>query len=60
MASQAAYLQRLDQVDPYALEQVYERIRLSGMTVCPTIVTFKTATHIQDFAFPAPGSSPPW
>ena len=44
MGSEAHYFQRLGQVDPQALQQVYQRIRLSGMTVCPTVVTFKVGT----------------
>jgi imidazolonepropionase-like amidohydrolase len=45
MGSEAHYFQRLGQVDPQALQQFYRRIHLSGMTVCPTVVTFKVGTH---------------
>ncbi len=47
MGSDAGYLQRLDEVDPEALQAVYRRLRDSGLTVCPTVVTFKTGTHIK-------------
>jgi imidazolonepropionase-like amidohydrolase len=49
MGSEAGYFQRLGQVDPQALQQVYERIRLSGMAVCPTVITFKVGTKIKTF-----------
>jgi len=49
MGAQAHYLQRLGQVDPQALQQVYRRISLSGMTVCPTVNTFKVGTKIKAF-----------
>jgi imidazolonepropionase-like amidohydrolase len=41
MGSQADFLQRLDEVDPVALLETYRRLRASGLTVTPTIVTFK-------------------
>ena len=44
----ARFLARLDEVDPKELNAVYDRIRASGMTVCPTVVTFKTMTHISN------------
>ena len=49
MGSEAHYFQRLGQVDPQALQQVYRRILLSGMTVCPTVITFKVGTKIKVF-----------
>jgi imidazolonepropionase-like amidohydrolase len=55
MGAEAHYFQRLDQVDPQALQQFYQRIHLSGMTVCPTVITFKVGTHykaIQSGDFP--------
>ena len=55
MGAEAHYFQRLGQVDPQALQQFYHRIRLSGMTVCPTVVTFKVGTRykaIQSGDFP--------
>jgi imidazolonepropionase-like amidohydrolase len=49
MGSQAYYFQRLSQVDPGALQEFYEHIRLSGMAVCPTVVTFEVGTKIKTF-----------
>jgi imidazolonepropionase-like amidohydrolase len=46
-AADAGYFQRLNEVNPEALQGVYQRIRASGMTICPTVVTFKTLTNIQ-------------
>lgn len=43
------YLRRLGEVNPEELQDVYERIRASGMTICPTVVTFKTLTNIEAF-----------
>ena len=40
--SEAGYLQRLGEVDPAALQAVYRRLRASGLTVVPTVVTFKS------------------
>lgn len=48
-ASQAGYLQRLGEVQPEALQAVYQRLQASGVTVCPTVVTFKTLTHLKFF-----------
>ena len=45
-AADANYLQRLSEVNPQELQGVYNRIRASGMTICPTVVTFKTLTNI--------------
>jgi imidazolonepropionase-like amidohydrolase len=47
MGSEAHYFQRLGQVNPDALQQVYRRIHLNGMTVCPTVITFKVGTKIK-------------
>jgi hypothetical protein len=41
MGSQADFLQRLDEVDPVALLETYRRLRASGLTVTPTVVTYK-------------------
>jgi imidazolonepropionase-like amidohydrolase len=46
-AADAGYFQRLNEVNPEALQDVYQRIRASGVTICPTVVTFKTLTTIQ-------------
>lgn len=48
-ASDIDYFQRLDEVNPNDLQTVYEQIRASGMTLCPTVVTFKTLTHIDTY-----------
>lgn len=47
--SELDYLQRLGEVNPEELQDVYQRIRVSGMTVCPTVVTFKTFTNNKAF-----------
>jgi len=41
MGSQAYYLERLDEVDVAALQDVYQRLNVSGLTIVPTVVTFK-------------------
>ncbi len=54
-AADAGYLSRLGEVDPEELQAVYARLRESGITICPTVVTFKTLTHnsaIQGGSFP--------
>jgi imidazolonepropionase-like amidohydrolase len=43
----AGYFARLGEVDPQQLQAVYQRIQASGMTICPTVVTFKTLTNIK-------------
>jgi imidazolonepropionase-like amidohydrolase len=48
MGSQAGYLARLGQVDPAELQALYRHIANRGTAVCPTIVTFQIATHIQE------------
>ena len=48
MGSQAGYLSRLDEVNPADLEEVYRRLRASGLTVVPTVVTFKDFPNIND------------
>ena len=49
MGSEAGYLQRLGEVDPVALQGVYQRLRASGLTVVPTVVTFKSFPDINAF-----------
>jgi imidazolonepropionase-like amidohydrolase len=49
MGSDAEYFRRLGEVDPAELAGVYHRLRTSGLTVCPTIVTFKTGTDLRAF-----------
>jgi imidazolonepropionase-like amidohydrolase len=46
-AAYAGYFMRLHEVDPQKLQAFYQLIRASGMTLCPTVVTFKTLTDIQ-------------
>jgi imidazolonepropionase-like amidohydrolase len=49
MMSEANYFLRLDQVDQDKLKAFYQRMRASGMTFCPTIVTFRIMTDIRTF-----------
>jgi imidazolonepropionase-like amidohydrolase len=49
MGSNSAYLQRLDEVDPQALQNFYQRLHASGLTVCPTIITFKVGTQTKAY-----------
>jgi imidazolonepropionase-like amidohydrolase len=53
MGSQADYLTRLDEVDPVALEDVYQHLVDSGLTVVPTVVTFRNYPDLDtsDFGF---------
>jgi len=44
--SDAAYFSRLGEVDPEDLQAVYQRLRTSGLTVCPTVVVFKAGREI--------------
>jgi len=44
MGAEAGYLQRLGEVDPAELQGVYQRLRASGLTVCPTVIVFKIGT----------------
>jgi imidazolonepropionase-like amidohydrolase len=44
MGAEAGYLQRLSEVDPAKLQAVYQRLRASGLTVCPTVIVFKIGT----------------
>lgn len=48
-AFDAGYFQRLDEVNPQELQKVYKQIRASGVTLCPTVVTFKTLTNIDEY-----------
>jgi hypothetical protein len=49
MGADAGYLLRLGEVDPQALQGVFERLRDSGLTVCPTVVTFKVGVQTAQF-----------
>jgi len=44
--SDSDYLLRLDEVDPQALQDFYQRLRASGLTVDPTVVTFKNWSNV--------------
>jgi len=50
MTSEAnAYLQRLGEVHPDELRAVYGRLAASGLTICPTVVTFKAFSNQSTF-----------
>jgi len=49
MGADAGYLLRLGEVDPQALQEVFGRLRDSGLTVCPTVVTFKVSVQTAQF-----------
>jgi imidazolonepropionase-like amidohydrolase len=49
MGSQADYLYRFGEVDPAALEEIYQQLAASGLTVVPTVVTFRDFPNINDF-----------
>ena len=40
---------RLGEVDPLALQSALDDLRQSGLTVCPTVVTFKASVHTSMF-----------
>jgi hypothetical protein len=44
MGAEAGYLQRLNEIDPEKLQAVYQQLRASGLTVCPTVIVFKIGT----------------
>ena len=46
MASDAGYFSRFGEVDPQDLQNDYQRLRASGVTLCPTIVVFKSGTGL--------------
>ena len=46
MGSGYGYLLRLSEVDPQALQVFYQRLRASGLTVVPTVVTFKNWPNV--------------
>jgi hypothetical protein len=48
MGSEIDYLQRLGEVNPEELQVVYQQLRASGLTVCPTVVVYKIGTHYED------------
>jgi len=46
LGSDSDYLLRLGEVDPQALQDFYQRLRVSGLTVDPTVVTFKNWPNV--------------
>lgn len=46
MGSEMGYLGRLGEVNPEALQGVYRQLRDSGLTVCPTVVVYKTLAQV--------------
>lgn len=46
MGADVGYLLRLNEVQGEELQGVYQRLRASGLTVCPTVVVFKTGTRL--------------
>jgi imidazolonepropionase-like amidohydrolase len=49
VGSQTSYLLRLGEVEPQALQDFYQRLRASGMTVDPTVVTSKNWPNVDTF-----------
>lgn len=49
MGSDAANFLKLDQVDPLALQAEFQKLKSDGLTVCPTIITFKVFTKNNTF-----------
>jgi imidazolonepropionase-like amidohydrolase len=45
MGAEAGFLRRLNEVDPAELQAVYQQLRASGLTVCPTVIVFKVGTE---------------
>ena len=46
IGADAGYLLRLDEVDRAEMAAVFERLRDSGLTVCPTVVTFQVGARL--------------
>lgn len=46
IGADAAYLLRLNEVNRQELQEVFQGLRDSGLTVCPTVITFKTGTRL--------------
>lgn len=46
IGADAGYLLRLDEVDRRELQDVFGRLRDSGLTVCPTVVTFHAGARL--------------
>jgi imidazolonepropionase-like amidohydrolase len=45
MGAEAGYLQRLNEIEPAELQAVYQQLRASGLTVCPTVIVFKIGVN---------------
>jgi imidazolonepropionase-like amidohydrolase len=46
MGSDAGFMLRFGELDPQALQGFYQRLRASGVTVVPTVVTFKNWPNV--------------
>ena len=46
IGADAGYLLRLDEVDRAEMAAVFKRLRDSGLTVCPTVVTFQVGARL--------------
>ena len=49
MGADAPYLGRWRETDPAELQGAFRKLGTSGLTVCPTVVTFKTGMHTKAF-----------
>jgi imidazolonepropionase-like amidohydrolase len=49
MGADVAYLGRWREIPPAKLQSALRKLRASGLTVCPTVVVFKTGTHTKAF-----------
>ena len=49
MGADASYLGRWREVDPNELRSAFLQLGASGLTVCPTVVTFRAGMHTQAF-----------
>jgi imidazolonepropionase-like amidohydrolase len=47
MGADAGYLLRLNEVKREELQGVYQRLRASGLTVCPTVIVYQTGTRLE-------------
>ncbi len=49
MGADASYLARWREVDPNELRSAFRQLGASGLTVCPTVLTFRVGMHTQAF-----------
>jgi imidazolonepropionase-like amidohydrolase len=49
MGSDAPYLRRWREIPPATLQSTFRQLGASGLTVCPTVVTFKTGMRTKAF-----------